>query len=136
MARFREQQAQQQTQQAQFLHDNSNQSFTNGVMHVNGAPQAPVETQNWKSSNGTTIYTTVKWQDPASGRYRTSCNCPGWAMKKKAHRECCHTKDMEGAVACTKERAGHMNTITTVADAVKLIPDIEDGRELRGIVLG
>lgn len=135
MAKFR--QRVEQTQKTEYAHDNQDQAFLNGVMHVNNMPQVPVEVQNWKSSNGNTVYTTVKWQDPASGRFRTSCNCPGWAIKKKGktHRECCHTKDMEGEAVCAKERADHLHTISSREDAVKLIPDIEDGRELRGIMI-
>lgn len=135
MARVRQQQATEQT--AEFLYDNQNQSFSNGVMQVGGMPQVPTDVQTWKSSNGNTVYTTVKWRDPTTGKFRTSCNCPGWAIKRgnKTYRECCHTKDMEGVATCKKER-GTTTAIKTVEDAVKSIPDMEDGRELRGIMIG
>jgi hypothetical protein len=46
------------------------------------------------SSNGVTQYATILWSDET-----ISCNCPGWAVKKKGkdYRECRHTRE---SMAC------------------------------------
>ena len=40
------------------------------------------------SSNGHTIYTTIKWSDGS-----VTCNCPGWGVRKTC-------KHMKASVAC------------------------------------
>lgn len=124
----------QQQQQQEFLHDNASQSFSGGVMHIRGVPQRPLEVVVWESTNGNTHYSTVLWEDPATGQRRTSCNCPGWAMKKagKSHRECKHTRDMEGISTCNANRV-EATRIQSVEQAVAAIDTIVDGKELRGI---
>ena len=113
----------------------SNISFIDGVMHVSGDAQRPTKVELWESSNGTTTYSTIEWQDPVTGVKRTSCNCPGWGMKKKGKdRACCHTNDLEGKKPCEKKRV-RTQVIRTVADAQREIPDCHDGRRLRGIML-
>jgi len=108
-------------------------SFQGGVMHIAGNPQIPNRVENWESSNGLTQYTTVEWVEPGTGIRRTSCNCPGWTNKKSGKaRSCCHTKDMEGTKACNKKRLGDKQ-IRSLADAVNAVPDIVDGKHLRGI---
>jgi hypothetical protein len=109
-------------------------SFSGGVMMVNGSPQQPVLVDDWESSNGTTKYTTVKWQDPETGEQRVSCNCPGWAIKKAGKpRRCKHTDDMMGLRGCNASKAGS-TVIRTISQATERIPDFE-GRALRGIML-
>lgn len=104
-------------------------------MHANGRGQRPVRVEHWESSNGLTTYTCVEWQDPVTGERRTSCNCPGWTNKKKDKaRSCCHTKDMEGTKPCPRKKIEAV-AITSVDVAMENIPDIHDGRELRGIML-
>lgn len=104
-------------------------------MHVNGQPQRPTKVEHWESTNGYTNYTTVEWQSPVDGTKRTSCNCPGWANKRKdTARGCCHTKDMEGTKTCNRRRVESV-TITSVEQARQEIPDIHDGRELRAIMI-
>lgn len=109
-------------------------AFSNGLMTVNGRPQRPVRVEHWESSNGLTTYTCVEWQDPATGERHTSCNCPGWTHKRGSSRSCCHTKDMEGEKPCQRKRIESVQ-ITSVKQAVEEIPDLHDGRELRGIML-
>ncbi len=110
-------------------------TFANGNMLVNGAWQVPEEAQRWESSNGITIYTTVIWRDPATGRRRMSCNCNGWAMKKKGKpRQCRHTNDMMGIKTCDSKRVDATHRITTITQAENIVPKF-DGRELRGIML-
>jgi hypothetical protein len=103
-------------------------------MHIEGIPQRPEKVQNWLSTNGLTTYTTVKWVDPSTGDARTSCNCPGWTIKKAhKHRECAHTKDMEGIATCNREKADDPIIIRSAEDAVESIPDVHVGKELRAI---
>ena len=109
-------------------------AFSNGVMHVNGTPQRPELVEHWESSNGLSTYTTVTWVDPGTGTKRTSCNCPGWAHKRGNTRGCCHTKDMEGTKPCPRKKVERID-IQTVEQAVEEIPDVRNGRELRGIML-
>lgn len=109
--------------------------FSKGNMMVNGVAQMPLEAQRWESSNGTTIYTTVKWHDPATQQQRVSCNCPGWAVKKKdSPRRCQHTDDMMGIKSCSARKVDGATTIRTIKQAEEIVPKF-DGRELRGIML-
>lgn len=105
-------------------------------MHVNGAPQRPNRVEVWESSNGLTNYSTVEWVNPADpSEKRTSCNCPGWAHKKPGKaRSCMHTLDMEGLKTCPRQRVDTQQ-IRTVAQAVELVPEIQDGRFLRSIMI-
>jgi hypothetical protein len=119
----------------QFVHDERGVSFTNGIMHVMRQAQRPVEVARWESSNGMTVYTTVKWRDPITGELRTSCNCPGWVMKRRdRRRRCCHTDDMEGVKVCSRTRVDSM-AIHSLAEAAEAIPEVHGGRELREINL-
>lgn len=132
------QRQQQTTEQAQETYASSETTdgvtFSSGNMMVNGAPQTPIEVQNWESSNGVTNYSTIKWRDPETGVLRTSCNCPGWAMKKAGKpRSCKHTKDMQGEKTCRAKKVDTIR-ITNIAQAEQEIPKY-DGRELRGIML-
>lgn len=133
MPNLNQQTQQEQEQQATFVRDGRDHGFSHGVMIVDGRAQRPVEVQHWLSSNELTTYTTVKWQDPVTGELRTSCNCAGWAIKKGSRRECCHTKDMEGITTCRRKKAGGAAVIHSAAEAAAEIPDIVDGKELRGI---
>jgi len=109
-------------------------TFSSGNMIVRGNLQTPVEAVHWESSNGTTNYTTVKWRDPDTGEERVSCNCPGWAMKRKDQlRKCKHTNDMMGIKPCNATRVNTV-AINNVVDAEREIPKY-DGKELRGIML-
>lgn len=126
---------QQQEQEARFVEVDSTVTFSGGVMFVNGAPQRPNQVQHWESSNGLTQYATVEWADPATGERRTSCNCPGWSIKKPGKpRSCTHTLDMEGVKSCPRQRVDSQS-IRSVAQAVELIPEIQDGRFLRSIMI-
>lgn len=131
-----QQNEQEQSTKTYRVHDStSNVTFHDGIMRVDGRPQAPTRVEHWESSNGITNYTTVEWRDPATGEYRTSCNCPGWAIKKSGKpRQCCHTQDMEGKKPCRKKKVESV-AITSIDLAVSEIPDMIDGRELRGILL-
>lgn len=132
MAHFRQQQSQEQT--TTYVTNDTGVSFRDGVMHVDGRPLRPLRVESWFSSNGYTTYQTVEWEDPVTMERRTSCNCPGWAHKRGSRRECVHTKDMEGIKPCTRDKA-NTHVIRTVADAVAHVPDMRDGRALRGIML-
>ena len=123
-----------QGQQQGFTAVNKNTKFSDGVMLVGGVPQRPATVRRWESSNGLTVYTTVEWIDPSTGERRTSCNCPGWANARSNVRECTHTKQLEGRGSCDRKLVTD-ETIRTVAQAKELIPEIIDGRELRGIML-
>lgn len=116
--------------------EESNVSFSDGVMVVDGIVQQPSKVEHWESSNGITTYTTVEWTSPTNpNEKRTSCNCPGWTHKKKGKpRECTHTKDMEGVSPCRRTKVESV-VISSVQQAIDEIPDITDGRELRGIML-
>lgn len=117
------------------INENSEVAFSDGVMTVRGQPQRPVRVEHWESSNGMTTYTTVEWQDPQTQEHRTSCNCPGWANKRSgSDRSCCHTKDMQNEKACTRRKVESL-AITSVQQAMAEIPDIREGRQLRGIML-
>lgn len=138
MAQTRSQQRQterQTSEQTTFLHDNENQSFRDGTMHINGRPQKPVRVEHWQSSNGLTNYTTVEWEDPVTGQKRTSCNCPGWTNKRRTdpHRRCKHTKDMEGEAVCDATKVDTVQ-ITSADVAMQAIPEIVEGKELRGFI--
>ena len=111
-------------------------SFSRGNMVVNGQAQQPSEVRHWESSNGLSQYATVQWVDPASGEKRVSCNCPGWAIKRKGRlRSCKHTDDMMGINACNAEPVEREPiVIKTVTQAESEIPKFE-GRALRGIML-
>ena len=109
--------------------------FREGLMHVHGQPQRPVQALHFESSNGLTQYTTVEWVDPITGVSRTSCNCAGWTVKKKDKaRGCCHTRELETGVGCGKRRIDQV-AIQTVSQAVSAIPELKAGRELRGLML-
>lgn len=109
-------------------------SFSQGNMFVNGMAQVPEEAQRWESSNGVTVYTTVKWNDSTTGAKRVSCNCPGWAMKRKdGPRRCKHTDDMMGVKNCTGRKIDGSTVIRTIKQAEAIVPKF-DGRELRGIM--
>lgn len=134
------QQTQQQMGQNQVHRDYQSVESTDGVvfskgnMLVNGMPQVPEEAQRWESSNGVTVYTTVKWHDPTTQEKRVSCNCPGWAMKKKdGPRRCKHTDDMMGIKNCGDRKIDGSTTIRTIKQAEEIVPKF-DGRELRGIM--
>ncbi len=121
-----------------YLQSDANVAFRSGVMYVGGMPQIPIQSAQWRSSNGLSVYITVTWRDPGNGQLRTSCNCPGWANSaKRGKRHCCHTKDMEGIERCNKERYQEPQTITTVADVAAFIPTVtaEGTKELRGFLL-
>lgn len=138
MARFRQQTDQTTSTQPVFVQNDAGVNFTQGLMNVGGTPQVPVESQQWRSSNGITVYTTVKWRNPNTGELRTSCNCPAWTIKKGSNkRSCAHTKDMEGTDVCTKERVSPAPVaLVTPADVAKHVPTIMMGsRELRAIML-
>lgn len=127
----------QETQEATVAHQavtkSSGVAFSNGVMLVDGRSQTPVRVAHWESTNGLSRYTTVEWEDPATGVRRTSCNCPGWTHARGDQaRSCCHTLDMEGKQVCTRKRIEDL-PISSVAQAQAEIPSIKDGRELRGI---
>jgi len=108
-------------------------TFSGGVMMVNGREQRPVEVQHWESSNGITTYATVMWE-AENGEKRCSCNCLGWANKKKNKpRRCKHTDDMMGIKTCRANKAENVR-ITTIAQAEAHIPKL-DGRILRSLML-
>lgn len=132
----RRQQVRQETQQRQLVANDVGVTFSQGVMHVGGAPQIPEAVQKWESSNGLTQYTTVRWRDPGTGDLRCSCNCPGWAHRKKNadHRECCHTLDMTGEKSCNKTKVSGEQPVATVHAAEELIPKLQ-GRPLRQLML-
>lgn len=111
-------------------------TFSKGNMLVGGAAQVPIQTQQWESSNGLTNYVTVMWQDPATGIRRCSCNCPGWAIKRKNQtRGCKHTKDMMGVSPCdARPVTPQPIVVQNMAEAEKLISNF-DRRLLRGIEL-
>lgn len=110
-------------------------TFSAGNMLVNGMPQVPEEAQRWESSNNVTVYTTVKWSDPTNGDKRVSCNCLGWAMKKKTGpRRCKHTDDMMTIKTCSGRKVDGSITIRTIKQAEEIVPKF-DGRELRDIML-
>jgi hypothetical protein len=118
-----------------FVHDDENVSFRDGTMHVGGQPMWPAKVSRWESSNGTTVYTAIIWYNQGTGEWRTSCNCPGWAIKKRGkHRQCTHTKDLEGIQVCPRKKVG-ANEIRSVQEAVELVPDMEFGKCLRSIEL-
>jgi len=119
----------------EFVHEDSEVSFRDGTMHVDGRPLWPERVEQWESSNGTTIYTAIVWFNQATGERRTSCNCPGWAIKKhNQHRQCTHTKDLEGIHVCPRTKVGDTR-IRSVSQAVAVIPDIVEGKCLRVIDL-
>lgn len=135
MARQRLQQPTSQTQRSEFVQSDEGVTFPGGVMHVNGNVQRPERAKHWLSSNEITKYTTITWVDPATGQKRTSCNCRGWSTKKRGKkRECMHTKEMEGRGTCDRTPVTD-EEIRTLTQARELIPDIHDGKELRGIML-
>lgn len=53
-------------------------SFRNGMKTTDGVTCGPDVLTEHLSSNGMTIYTAVRWADGM-----TSCNCAGWANRKK-----------------------------------------------------
>jgi hypothetical protein len=111
-------------------------AFSRGNMFVNGQAQTPTHVRHWEASNGLSQYTTVQWEDSASGEKRCSCNCPGWAFAKKGKlRRCKHTDDMMGIRNCDATPVdAEPVRIQTVQEAEKSIPRF-DGRQLRGIML-
>jgi hypothetical protein len=59
--------------------------FSHGTLLLDdGSPDTPGIVQEYTSSNGTTIYTAIRWRSSQ----KCSCNCPGWAFK----RECKHSR--------------------------------------------
>lgn len=126
---------QRQTSEQQFVPVDASVTFRDGLMLVGGAPQRPNRVVQWESSNGITNYSCVEWIDPATGNRRTSCNCPGWAIKKAGRdRQCTHTLDMEGRKTCTRKRVD-TTQIRSAAQAAAVVPDLVDGRELRSIMV-
>lgn len=118
-----------------FVHDSQGVSFKDGTMHVRKRPLWPEKVEQWESSNGLTVYTAIVWYDQATGKRHTSCNCPGWTFKRgKGHRECTHTKDAEGRASCSRRKV-NSQVVTTVRDAVALVPDMQYGKLLRAIEL-
>lgn len=111
-------------------------TFSKGNMLVDGMAQIPRQVQDWESSNGLSHYTAVMWEHPTTGEMRCSCNCPGWAIKRKGTpRQCEHVKDMMGLMTCKKTRIDQRPVrITTVSQAEERINKF-DGKELRGIDL-
>jgi hypothetical protein len=126
---------QEQTATNKFVHDNARITFSDGTMHVNGQPMWPDDVANFLSSNKLTTYTAIVWRDVASGERRTSCNCPGWTIKRRGQpRQCTHTKDLEGIKPCSRPRVSS-TSVQSVAQAVELVPDIAYGKCLRAIDL-
>jgi hypothetical protein len=60
------------------------------------SPDEPDVVQEYISSNGTTVYTAVRWKKSQ----QCSCNCPGWAFRKS----CKHSKKV--AVATMSKYTG------------------------------
>ena len=109
--------------------------FSSGNMIVDRNFQIPLEAQRWESTNGITVYTTVKWQDPITQLKRVSCNCLGWTMKKNGKvRRCKHTDDMMGIKSCNAKQVNVSTPIRTIREAEAVVPRF-DGRELRGLML-
>jgi len=123
-----EEQQTQNVEEYQSVESEHGVTFSVGNMLVDGEPQIPIEVQTWQSkSNQLTTYTTVKWQHPTTNELRCSCNCPGWAMKRKGQpRDCKHTKDMKGEKTC-KDRKGAAQQITTVRQAEESVPGFNQG---------
>lgn len=132
--------AEQQAQSANQVHPNYASAensdgvvFSKGNMVVNGTAQMPSLAQQWESSNGLTVYTTVTWNHPHNDEKRVSCNCPGWTIKKPGKpRRCKHTDDMMGIARCGDRKVDTARAITTVAQAEEIVPKF-DGRLLRSI---
>lgn len=59
--------------------------FHDGQKITDGKRFDALRTEDFTSSNGVTIYTATLWED-----HTTSCNCPGWAIRKT----CKHTKTL------------------------------------------
>ena len=110
-------------------------AFSKGNMLVNGAPQLPDVVQDWESTNGTTVYTTVQWRDPATGEKRVSCNCPGWAILRRGSlRQCKHTHDMMGMGTADAVKVNKRKQIRSVEEAEERVPKFS-GRAVRAIQL-
>jgi len=139
MARTRTISQPQQATLPTYDHSETGVAFSQGVMYVNGSPQIPARVQHWLSTNENSQYATTEWRDPATGQLRTSCNCPGWTIRRKgaAHRECCHTKDMEGVATCDRKRveSGGPLVLNTLADVERHVESISNTRELRAIMI-
>tara|TARA_Y100001963_G_scaffold141765_1_gene210404 strand:+ start:10900 stop:11220 length:321 start_codon:yes stop_codon:yes gene_type:complete len=59
--------------------------FSHGRLLLDdGSPDDPDIVQEFLSSNGTTVYTAIRWRQSQ----QCSCNCPGWAFRKS----CKHSK--------------------------------------------
>jgi hypothetical protein len=76
-------------------------SFRNGMKYVDGTVYCAVRHVEVLSSNGHTVYTASLWQDGT-----TSCNCPGWAMRKRCRHEAEARKEQPSRPATrqTKQR--------------------------------
>lgn len=110
-------------------------TFSGGNMMVNGVAQVPEMARQWESSNGLTMYTTVQWKDPQTDEKRVSCNCTGWAVKKKGKpRQCKHTLDMMGVEPCNARAVNAGQQIRTIRQAEAIVPKF-NGQELRGLML-
>lgn len=110
-------------------------TFSSGNMLVNGTTQVPEQAQQWESSNGLSVYTTVAWIDPVTRIRRVSCNCPGWTLKKRGKlRRCKHTDDMMGIAMCGAKQINGRVTIHTITEAESVVPEF-DGHPLRSIML-
>jgi len=59
--------------------------FSHGRLLLDsGSPDEAEIIQQFTSSNGTTVYTAIRWKESQL----CSCNCPGWAFNKS----CKHAK--------------------------------------------
>ena len=97
--------------------------FAHGIMTVNGVTQRPSRYIYRESLSGSGEYTAIVWEHPRTGELRTSCNCRGWTIKKKnKHRECKHTKELEGERAAPRN-AAPVTAIRSIAQAIEVIPD-------------
>jgi len=109
-------------------------TFSGGNMMVNGVSQIPEVARQWESTNGLTVYTTVQWKHPTTDEKRVSCNCTGWAMKRRGQpRQCKHTLDMMGVKTCNSKAVSGGQQIRTIAQAEAIVPKF-DGREMRGFL--
>ena len=117
------------TRETKYIASDDGVSFSRGVMRFAGVTLKPVRVEHWESTNGLTTYTTVAWEDK-EGNLRSSCNCPGWTIKRGDTRECKHTKDMEGRKTCHDNNVDSIN-VTSIKVAVDSIPEMVSGDDLR-----
>jgi hypothetical protein len=95
--------------------------FSSGILLLDDGSRDEVEiVLELLSSNGTTVYTAIRWKLSQL----VSCNCPGWAFKK----DCKHAREVRGAKAST-----YRNRETALLRQVKeSVMDIGDRRS-RGL---